>query len=82
MLKLNLLISISIKNLIKIFFVQGIKSVKFRIKVFFKSKLTHLFIKRFLKREKIFLEIGLNDKKDGDWITLSIEGNSDLTYDL
>lgn len=69
------------RNLIKRFYVKCIESLKFRSRIF-KSIFTPLLIKRFLKKEKIFLELGLNEKKNGDWITLSIEAKSDLTYDL
>lgn len=69
------------QKLIKRILVKGIQSFKFRTKVF-KTIFTPFLIKRFLKRKKIFLELGLNEKKGGDWVTLSIEANSDLTYDL
>jgi len=66
-----------IRTLIKVF-----NRFKHEFKLFLKFKATPYLIKKILRRKCIWLELGLNQKKDSNWVTLSIESESDLTYDL
>lgn len=73
----NNLINFIKSNLFKI-----LNRLKHDLIFILKIKLSRIKIKSFLKRKYILLELGLNERRNSNWITLSLENDSDLTYDL